>query len=101
MIDCEHSPFGFPRPARSRSSMSRRLSLLIAVCWLSSAVLAVLRAAPAQSSPPSLPSSPPEARAVVNRYCVGCHNGRARTAGLELDALDLDKVARDGEVWEN
>ena len=80
--------------------MSRRLSFLIAVCWLSSAWLAALRAAPAQSSPPSLPSSPPEARAVVSRYCIGCHNGRARTAGLELDALDLDKVDRDGEVWE-
>jgi mono/diheme cytochrome c family protein len=80
--------------------MSRRLSFLIAVCWLSSALLAVLRAAPAQTSSPPLPASPSEARAVVSRYCVGCHNGRARTAGLELDALDLDKVARDGEVWE-
>ena len=80
--------------------MSRRLSCLIAVCCLSSASLAALGGAPAQTSSLSPPSSSSDARAVVNRYCVTCHNGRAKTAGLVLDALDLDRVAHDGEVWE-
>ena len=40
------------------------------------------------------------ARALLDRYCVTCHNGRLRTAGLELDAADPAAVARDGRVWE-
>ncbi len=31
-------------------------------------------------------------REVVNQYCVGCHNQKLKTAGLELDQLDLAKV---------
>ena len=40
------------------------------------------------------------ARALLDRYCVTCHNGRLRTAGLELDAADPAAVARDGRIWE-
>ena len=51
------------------------------------------------------PSSPGEDaaatyRAVLDRYCVTCHNGRLRTAGLELDRADLSDVSRHGELWE-
>ena len=31
----------------------------------------------------------PQPSAVVNRYCVTCHNQRLKTAKLELDRLDL------------
>jgi len=37
---------------------------------------------------------------VLDRYCVGCHNDRARTAGLSLQAADLSRVAANAEVWE-
>ena len=40
------------------------------------------------------------ARAVLDTYCVTCHNTRLRTAGLELERLDPDDPARDAEVWE-
>ena len=43
---------------------------------------------------------PRRARALLDRYCVTCHNGRLRTAGLELDAADPAAVARDGRIWE-
>jgi cytochrome c551/c552 len=39
-------------------------------------------------------------RAVLDRYCVTCHNQRAKTAGLALDALDLARVGDRAEVWE-
>jgi len=39
-------------------------------------------------------------RAFLNKYCVGCHNERLKTAGLELDKLDLDDVGKAGEAWE-
>jgi len=38
--------------------------------------------------------------ALVNRYCVGCHSAKLRTAGLILEGHSLDKVAADGELWE-
>ena len=43
---------------------------------------------------------PLEPRAVVDTYCVGCHNQRLRSAGLALDQLDISKPAQDAEVWE-
>ena len=39
-------------------------------------------------------------RPVLDRYCVTCHNGRLKTAGLELDALDVNRVGSDAETWE-
>ena len=47
---------------------------------------------------PSAPVSPQ--RVVLQRYCFGCHNERAKIAGLMLDKMDVDKVAAGAEVWE-
>jgi mono/diheme cytochrome c family protein len=38
--------------------------------------------------------------AVLNRYCVTCHNDRLKTAGLALDKLDVNEVGADASVWE-
>ena len=38
--------------------------------------------------------------AVLQRYCVTCHNERLRTAGLALDLLDVANAAAHAEVWE-
>ena len=39
-------------------------------------------------------------RAVLDRYCVGCHNDRLQTAGVSLDDLDVAHVATGAETWE-
>jgi len=52
-----------------------------------------------QQAPADLPSADP-ARAVVDQYCVTCHNQRTRTAGLMLDQVDLRDVAANAEIWE-
>ena len=39
-------------------------------------------------------------RAVLDRYCVSCHNERLRTGGLALDTANIEQVAEDAEVWE-
>ena len=44
---------------------------------------------------PGVPS-----RALVDTYCVGCHNARAKVGGLALDGVDLQKPAEHAEVWE-
>ena len=53
------------------------------------------------SRPPSTPvSQSAAARAVLDQYCVTCHNQRLKTAGLALDKLDLEHVGDSAEVWE-
>ena len=55
-------------------------------------------------SPPSLQSPPPpllsSPRAVIDQYCVGCHNQKAKSGGLMLDQMDLAQVGEHAEVWE-
>jgi len=39
-------------------------------------------------------------RAVLDRYCVTCHNQKLKTAGLTLDTLDLAHIGEHAEQWE-
>jgi len=39
-------------------------------------------------------------RAVLDQYCVTCHNQKLKTAGLLLDKLDLAHVGEHAEQWE-
>ena len=39
-------------------------------------------------------------RAVLDKYCVTCHNQKLKTAGLMLDKLDLASVGEHAEQWE-
>ena len=38
--------------------------------------------------------------ALINQYCVTCHNDKAKTAGLMLDKMDIDHAAEHAETWE-
>ena len=39
-------------------------------------------------------------RALLDRYCLACHNDRLRTAGLTLAAVDPTQVRTDAATWE-
>jgi mono/diheme cytochrome c family protein len=39
-------------------------------------------------------------RALLDQYCVTCHNDRLKTANLSLQGLDLTKLADHAELWE-
>src|ERR1700686_5886009 len=41
-----------------------------------------------------------EPRAVLNTYCVTCHNGKLKTADLLLDTLDLARAGDHAQEWE-
>ena len=41
-----------------------------------------------------------DARAVLDKYCVTCHNQRLKTAGLMLDKPDISAVSSNPELWE-
>ena len=44
--------------------------------------------------------TPADHRAVLDRYCVTCHNDRLRTGNLSLDSIDSEDVSRDALTWE-
>jgi len=44
--------------------------------------------------------APPQKPALLTQYCVSCHNQRLKTAGLMIDAMDVDRVAKDAAAWE-
>ena len=84
---------------------SRRMAaraLTVVSCGLGTYLVAAQ--APAQTAPPPTPLRPAAsattARAVLDQYCVACHNERLRTAGLALDTLDITRPADDADIWE-
>ncbi len=46
------------------------------------------------------PEASPDARALLDQYCVACHNDRLQTAGLLLDHADVGHIGADGATWE-
>jgi len=71
-----------------------RVSLAPVVAFLAIVSTMTAVAAAGQTSDPS-----PE-RALIDRYCVTCHNDNMRTAGLALDTIDVTNVGDSAEVWE-
>jgi len=59
----------------------------------------VLAASP-QESQPSNATSAPVHRALLNKYCVTCHNERLHTAGLTLEKADISSVGTEAALWE-
>ena len=54
----------------------------------------------ARAAPGSAAEAEPPSRALLDRYCVTCHNERLRTGGLALDAVDLGEAGAHAEVLE-
>ncbi len=63
-----------------------------------------LGAAPPQVAVASLSASSAQEiathRAMLDQYCVVCHNQKLKTAGLMLDKMDLSQVPEGAQTWE-
>jgi mono/diheme cytochrome c family protein len=59
-----------------------------------------LRAATLAQQSPSNEAAAASHQAVVQKYCITCHNERLRTAGLALDTVDISKPDANPDVWE-
>jgi mono/diheme cytochrome c family protein len=79
----------------SRLPFAFAASLSLAV-----AALSFPQAAGRQTIRSSTPAAPPVHVALLDKYCVTCHNPRAKTGGLSLDARDLAEVGAHNDVWE-
>ena len=56
------------------------------------------KAAPSPAS--TAGASAEQHRALLDHYCVACHNDRLKTANLSLQALDLTQVPERADLWE-
>ncbi len=66
---------------------------ILGLCAPAAHAAARQAAAPAAAGPSSQ-------RALVDKYCVTCHNKRTHQAGLELDSADVDHLSTNPELWE-
>jgi mono/diheme cytochrome c family protein len=76
--------------------MARRI-LAASVLWIASLAAAVPQAQVSRASESSVTAAD---RAVIDKYCLTCHNQRLRTGGLTLDSPDLADVPSHADVWE-
>jgi hypothetical protein len=60
---------------------------------------AMFAAKPQQPASPAA-ATPASQRAVLDKYCVACHNEKLKTAGLTLEKADLDHVGGSAQMWE-
>jgi hypothetical protein len=50
---------------------------------------------------PGVRTAPPPARgALIDQYCINCHNQRLHTAGLDLEALSAAAPGEHADTWE-
>ena len=69
--------------------------------WIAVALSGTRIAAQIRPAPAPVPAAVPVVRAVLDTYCITCHNQRLRTGGLALDRLDMTNPGANAEVWEN
>ncbi len=74
----------------------RAKALLAAAC----AALLAFCLQPTHAQQSAGKQAPSPHRALVDRYCVGCHNDRLKTGGLTLQTADLNDVPAGAETWE-
>ena len=73
--------------------------------WTAAGVLALagfVGTLGAQQSPNgvSVPTDDAPHHALVNQYCLSCHNSRTQTAGLALDTISAEDLDANWEAWE-
>jgi mono/diheme cytochrome c family protein len=76
---------------RPRCSNNRVASFLAAVALIAAPLTAqTVLQRPAEGAPAAL----------LDQYCVTCHNDKLRTGGLSLQGTSLSDVTQDAELWE-
>ena len=78
----------------------RKLRVATLIAGLAVAFLSVAQAKPASAGPQGTPETEGTEQALVNRYCLGCHNDQALRGGLSLEGTALERVADHEALWE-
>jgi len=96
---------GFSHRGAKQQDLHRNTLLSLAAALAIVAVPGVLQIARSQQAATSPTAAAPvtsaaSERALLDQYCVTCHNQRLQTAGLSLDKLDVASMHDHAEVWE-
>src|SRR5688572_23905834 len=87
-----------------KQTTGRKFGLLctgVSLLFLVTATIAVPGAAPQGPQPQQAAANPTAAqRALLDQYCVTCHNQQVKTAGLMLDKADLNDIPGGAATWE-
>jgi hypothetical protein len=78
--------FAMARPSPAAISAGVIVSLLVLLPW---------------DGFSQAPDGGAETVAMLNRYCVTCHNTRLKTAGLAIEPSQLDHLDTSAGIWEN
>ena len=73
---------------------------LFATTWVAGQAPSPASSSAAAAASAATASDQASPRAVFDRYCVTCHNGRTKTAGLALDAVDASNPATQAAMFE-
>jgi hypothetical protein len=80
------------------SNVANRSLVIVTAGWL----LASLPSTPtrAAGAEPGDTAALPVQRALLDRYCVTCHNQKLKNGNLALDSADVTKAGSEPEIWE-
>ena len=99
-IEPRHGRAGLPEPP-TRGLGAAGWLLALAVCGLVAAASNGVSHAAHSPQPSAAPGSAArDTRAMLDTYCVTCHNQRTRTADLALDTVDAGAPHANPEIWE-
>src|SRR5262249_38561186 len=86
----------------SRMSAISFVGMVVAGAYVNGHAAAMQDAAPTRqlTTHPLARATAPPTRALLDKYCVTCHNERLKAAGLMLDRLDPARVDGAADVWE-
>lgn len=84
---------------RMRFGRAPVFAFLTAACIAAIVSSDSISAQQARPAAAAVPGAPP-LQAVLNEYCITCHNQTLRTAGLALDTLDATRPGARPDVWE-
>src|SRR5579863_10503963 len=78
----------------------RRCVIVVAIAVSAAVYVDAARSSNRQPSAAQADPSAAAPRAVVDRYCVTCHNARLKRGDLVLEGLDLEHVGSNAATWE-
>jgi len=86
--------------------MKGRFAMMVAATCLLVAVTGNVRSSAQQSAAPAPQASSAtdvvaSNQAVVQKYCVGCHNDKLKSGGLAITTLDMSSPSKNIAAWEH
>jgi mono/diheme cytochrome c family protein len=86
-----------------KSKLTMALAIVpatLAAAWALAATPPATAQAQAGKALNAKPAAAPAPITVVDRYCIGCHNAKARIGGIAFDTLDRSALGHDAATWE-